>query len=419
MVDRQHTGSGQSDGRCAAILAAAAGLREEIRGYQAEIEAKRRLPTPLVQRLRESGVYRLLAPRERGGAEAQLSTALHAIELLAEGDGAVGWNLTQTMVGQQFACGLSPEGADEIFAGGPDVLFSGTARPAGGRALAVKGGYVVSGTWSFGSGSAESDWMLQGCDVFDGEAPRVDGNGQPAHIRVFVPTADCNIQDTWHVSGLRGTGSNDWSIERVFVPACRSMPATLGAGWPGLTMPVSDPQQPDPDGRPAATGLVSDGTRLIAGSFFAAVALGLARAAIEEFTALAVSKQPRASRTLLREQPEVQSWLGRAEALVSSARAWSDAVAEESWRTVAGGATLSPEERARIRLCATQCVESCIEAVHPLYRAAGTTSLREENRLGRCWRDLQAVGQNFNVAPEFYAIAGRVALGLDPGPKLL
>jgi indole-3-acetate monooxygenase len=335
-------------------------------------------------------------PRDRGGFQADLLTVLRVIELVAEGDGATGWNLTQTLVGQQFVWSLPPAGIDEIYAAGPNVIFSGTARPVGGRAIAVPGGYRVSGSWSFGSGSAESDWMLQGCEVYDGETQRLDHAGQPVRIRAFARTAECVIQDTWQVTGLRGTGSNDWSLDDVFVPQRRTQPASLHPTWPG-------------------SGPIDSGGIYAP---FGSVALGIARAAIGALTELATEKTPRAATVLLREQPEVQQWLGKAEALVSSAQAWRDVVTAETWQVVTAGASLSLQQRARIRLCQTLCVDNAIEAVDLLYRAAGTTSLRLDHVLGRCWRDVHAVGQNFNAAPEFYAIAGRALLGLDPGPKL-
>ena len=157
---------------------------------------------------------------------------------------------------------------------------------------------------------------------------------------------------------------------------------------------------------------------MFAGPHFGAVALGIARAALDAFTTLATEKTPRASTALLREQPEVQTWVGKAEALVASAQAWRDAVATDTWQTVVAGDRLPVGKRARIRLCATLCVDNAIEAVEMLYRAAGTTSLHQDHILSRCWRDVHAVGQNFNVAPEFYTIAGRAFLGLEPGAKL-
>ena len=391
-------GIAAESGESTALLTAVAALRAEIRTYQHEIEAHRRIPATLVEQLREVGLFRLLVPRDHGGLQVDLLTALRVLEAVAQGDGATAWNLTQTMVYQQLVWSLPSEGIAEIYAPGPDVIFSGTAGPVGGRAVAVSGGYLVSGSWKFGSGSAEAAWMVQGCEVYDGEMRRIDDQGQPVRVRTFVRTEDCTMQDTWYVSGLQGPGSNDWSIHNIFVPEHRTQSGGFRGTWPGLGS--------------------MDAYPLFAGPHLAAVALGIARAAIEAFTELATEKTPRASATLLREQPEVQTWLGKAVALVASAQAWRDAVARDVWQTVVLSQTLTLEQRARTRLCATLCVDSAIEAVDLLYRAAGTTSLRQDHLIGRCWRDVHAVGQNFNVAPEFYAIAGRAFLGLEPGPKL-
>src|SRR5215207_7048213 len=134
-----------AEGEAAELLAAAGALRPAIRASQEEIERERRLPPALVEQLTAAGLYRLLVPRPLGGAEADLATFFRALELVAEGDGAVGWNLSTSAALCTAALSLPDEGVGEIFAAGPDVRFSGTTGPRGGRAQPVEGGYVVTG----------------------------------------------------------------------------------------------------------------------------------------------------------------------------------------------------------------------------------------------------------------------------------
>src|SRR5215217_1654045 len=149
IVDESDTRVSPENG---ALLEAAATLRPVIRGYQEEIERERRIPPPLVARLRAAGLYRLFVPRELGGAQVDLLTFFRIVELAAEGDGSVGWNLATNAIAGSAALSLPDDGIRELFGGGPDVIFGGTIGTRGGRAVPVDGGLVVSGRWPFGSG---------------------------------------------------------------------------------------------------------------------------------------------------------------------------------------------------------------------------------------------------------------------------
>jgi alkylation response protein AidB-like acyl-CoA dehydrogenase len=389
--------SGSSESR--AVLAAAAALRPTIRGYQAEIERERRIPPALVAQLRAAGLYRLVVPRELGGAQVDLVTFFRAVELAAEGDGAVGWNLGTNAAAGSAALSIPDEGIEEIFAGGPDVIFAGTIGTLGGRAVPVDDGILLSGRWRFGSGCQEADWMVATCQVFDGDEPRRRPDGNPELWRAVVPAADCTVHDTWDVFGLQGTGSHEWSVADLFVPERRTQRfTTRWTRWPGTlyALPIHAFQGPH----------------------FSPVATGIARAGLDALTELAGSKRPRQATGLLREQPQVQEWLGRAEALLGAGQAYRTAIAREIWDTVAAGQPVSMEQLARSRLAATHAVDCALQAMDLTYRAGGTTAIERDQRLARCWRDVHVVGQTFQVMPEFYMLAGRVFLGLDPGPKL-
>jgi alkylation response protein AidB-like acyl-CoA dehydrogenase len=388
-----------------ALIDAAATLRPVIRSYQQEIEQERQLPTALVAQLRAAGLYRLLVPRSLGGSQLDLVTLFRVLALIGEGDGAVGWNLSNSAGFNLFVLSLPDEGVQEIYANGPDVIFAGALGARGGRAVAVPGGYRASGRWRFGSGCQQADWLCGSCDILDGDQPRRAPDGTPLYLRAFFPATAPTIHDTWKVTGLRGTGSHDWSVSDVFVSEHRVCPFPASepwtnrwSRWPGTLYAL-----------PSHTWN---------GPFFAAVATGIARTAIGALCELAGSKVPRTTPGLLREQVQVQEWVGRAEALVGAAQAYLFAVTQDAWDAVEirGSATL--EQQARCRVAGSHAVDCALQAVDLMYRAGGTTAIEQDQLLGRCWRDLQVLGQNFTVAPEYYMHTGRVFLGMEPSPKM-
>ncbi len=170
---------------CEALLETATALQPIVHGYQDEIERERRLPKPLVEQLRAAGLYRMVIPRQMGGSQVDVLTYLRAAELIAEADGSAGWNLANNAVGQFVALSLPDEGVEEIFAHGPDTIVAGTAVPGGGKAVAVDGGYVVTGHWRFGSGCQESDWMMANFEVSESDGPRRNPDGSTALYRVY------------------------------------------------------------------------------------------------------------------------------------------------------------------------------------------------------------------------------------------
>ncbi|HET6319568.1 MAG TPA: acyl-CoA dehydrogenase family protein, partial [Chloroflexota bacterium] len=186
-------------------------LQPTVRSYQEQTERELRIPPPLVERLAEAGLYRLVVPRQLGGLEVDVLTYLRAAELMAEADGSVGWNIGNNAIGQFIALGLPEEGVGEIFENGPDTIIAGTAVPGGGTAVRVDGGYLVSGHWSFGSGCREAQWMMANFEL------------EGTLYRSFVRPQEVKIIDTWDMTGMRGTGSHDWTVSEVFVPERRTV----------------------------------------------------------------------------------------------------------------------------------------------------------------------------------------------------
>jgi alkylation response protein AidB-like acyl-CoA dehydrogenase len=387
------------------LLEAAAELRWVARSLQDEIERERRLPPPLVEQLRAAGMYSMVIPRALGGQQVDLLTFLRVAELMAEGDGSVGWNLANNSVGQLIALSLPDAGVEEIFGGGADTIVAGTAVPGGGTAVPVDGGYLVSGRWPFGSGCRESQWMLANFEILDGDQPRQNPDGSPALYRGFFHSAEVTVIDSWDMTGMRGTGSHDWTVTDVFVPEHRTVHVdgrlltNQWHRWPGTLYAVP--------------------VHALVGPHHSVVATGIARAGIDTLTELAGAKVPRGRVGLLRENNQVQESVARAEAVLGAAQLFRAAAIRDVWETVANGQPTTLAQRARCRLGASFAVDSARQAMDLMYRAGGTTSSKRTHQLARCWRDLHVVGQAASIAPDWYPLVGRTLLGLDPGARLL
>jgi indole-3-acetate monooxygenase len=388
------------------VVRAARALQPMLREYKDEIEREQRFPKSLVKELHAAGLYRLVRPRSLGGLQADPLTYLRAVELLAEACGSVGWNLANNGIVTLVFLGLPDEGVQEIYGEGGDIVGAGTAVPGGGEAVPVPGGYRVSGRWSFGSGSQEAAWMLGSFQILDDGKPRLGPQGRPLYWRgVFRKEETETVPGSWNVTGLRGTGSFDWTVKDVFLPERRSVEHAgipldnQWSRWPGVTYSLP--------------------TQCWVGPHHSAVITGIAKAGIDALIELAGGKQPRGRPAgLLCDNPQVQDAVGRADAILNAGRAYRTAMITELWNAVAATGETSLEQRARCRLASTYAADCARQAMDLVYRMGGSTSFKRDTRLAECWRDLQVVGQTVTLAPEWYPIGGRVYLGLDPGSRL-
>ena len=385
------------------VVRAAAALKPHLRAHRDEIERDQRLPPALVERLRAAGFYRLVIPRALGGLQVDPLTYQRVVEIMAEGLGSVGWNLANNGVGQLVTLGLPEAGTREIHGDAPSVI-AGTAVQGGGQAVPVEGGYRVTGHWTFGSGCRESAWMLGSFQILDDGEPRKRPDGGTFWRGVFPRAEATIVEGSWEVAGLRGTGSFDWTVEDVFLPERRAM---IHAGapldnqwnrWPGLTYAL-----------PAQAWV---------GPHHSSVITGIARAGIDALIELANEKTPRGRTGMLRDNPQVQDAVGRADAILNAGRVYRAATIAELWNTLAAGRETTLEQRARCRLAAVYAADCAREAMDLVYRHGGSTSFKRESRLAECWRDLHVVGQTVTIAPEWYPMGGRAYLGMDPGSRL-
>jgi indole-3-acetate monooxygenase len=375
----------------AASVEAARALAPLIREQADLIESERCLPPSILEALTEAGVFQFYVAQVFGGAEADPVTFCRVVEELAQADGSTGWCAMLCGSSGLFS-GLLPEAAArEVFAD-PGAMVAGSLAPTG-IARAVAGGYRLSGRWTFGSSIRHSSWVFGNCRVLDGDAPRLKPNGTPEVRILFFPQSDVEILDTWHVGGLRGTGSHDFQVQDLFVPVHRACSF------------AEEPVQPGP--------LYTLPLVTAAAALMASVALGIARHALDALEELAAVKTPARSQTVLREDPVARAQIGAAEGLLRAGRAFMYETIEQAWATALNGGRLSWKQRGLVRLAGTQAVTQALQAVDLACRTAGASSIYVSSPLERCLRDIRTAAQHHTVAPGNYELAGQLFLNFD------
>lgn len=365
-------------------LEAVRALIPAIAARSDEIERARRLPPDLVAELRDAGCFRMLVPQSHGGAGADLAEHIDMVRELARADGSVGWTV---MIGSAapVILGMLPRATfDTVYADGPDVVLAGAFNPTG-VATPVDGGFRVTGRWSFASGCQHADWFIAHCFVDDGRLP-------PVRMMV-LPAAEVEIVDTWTVSGLCGTGSHDFTVDNVFVPAARSFSLFEDGGLTG------------PLGRIPELSFSS--------LEFANVAIGIAEGALAEVTTLATAKVPMLAEATLAANPLFRHQLGGTDAHLRAARALLDSSVALTWATAVAGEDFTPEIRARLRGTATWVTTAAAAVVDTAYTAGGGSALYSSSPLQRRLRDVHAITQHFAVKQDTFTLAGAVLADQD------
>src|SRR5215831_8284128 len=322
---RADTGPSKWPADVANLIKAARELEPKIEAARADIERDRQIPRALVDAIGDAGLYALWLPKAFDGPELNLVDYIRVIEELARADGSVAWCVTVAACYSRIAGYLQPDIALRIFGGGRTVV-AGTINPTG-KAFTVDGGYRVTGRWAYGSGILHSTWTLGNCIVHDREGPRRGSSGAPELRLVIFPTGAVEVIDTWHVSGLRGTGSHDYRVADLFVRDDHSI----------LCFDAM-PLQP---GTLYAVPMIT-----VLSVAIAAVPLGIARAAIDTAVELAQVKTPFRSSLLLRDRATFQAAVGRAEALWGSARSFLLAAVNDLWDEGSSGMAASMRQQA-------------------------------------------------------------------------
>ncbi len=375
------------------LLAAVERLRDVVAAGAEEGERRRTLPPATVRALCDSGLLALKVPESLGGAEADPVTQLEVLEALTHIDASAGWCLMVATTAVGLPAGFLPDAAVA------KIVASGRVPPAAvaiiptGVATPVDGGYRLSGRWPFASGVRHAEWLTAGCWVRrDAQDP-----GE-RHIAVF-PAAAAEIHDNWQVAGLESTGSNDFSVTDLFVPA--------DFVWNPATA------------RPRRGGPLH---RLGMPAFVAyehvAFALGLMRRALDTAVEQAGAKRRGVNAPApVSERAAFQHLLGEGEIRRRTVRAGAIDLFEAAWTTVCAGNPLTRRQQAELRSIAVHATETATEVVTGLFRSAGGSALYRTGTLQRCLRDINAAAQHIMVSDSAYERLGQILLGapdVDP-----
>ncbi len=388
---------GSEAGASVDAVAAARALLPTLRERADEIERARQMPPDLSAAFARAGFFRMCVPEVYGGLELPPAQTMRAIETLATADGSSAWCVFIGATSGSVLALLPPDSAREIFHH-PEVLLGGVFAPRG-RAVAEPGGFRVDGRWPWGSGTQNADWVMGGCQVIRDGAPELLHNGTPRSRMMIAPAAEVEFLDTWHASGLCGTGSTDFAMKGLFVPDARA----VGLGVDG---PLERPLYAFPQ-----FGLLAMG--------IAAVALGLARAAVDALVEIAGGKTPQGSARALAARPAAQSEVSLAEAGLRSARAFYYEAIESAWRAACADGRIGVEHRRDVRLATTHATRAAADAVDRMYHLGGGSSVYRSSPLQRLFRDVHVATQHMMVAPATLELTGRLLLGLETDTSML
>ncbi len=381
----------QREAKRQALLDAVESLRDVFLDGADEAEATGTLPQATVDAIYESGLFSFKTAQVLGGAEADAMIQLDVIEAAARIEPSAGWCL---MIGAGTLSGMAAflpdEAIDEIYAGGKAPKAAGVAFPSG-QAKPVEGGYRISGQWAFASGIRHSEWV--------GFAAMVD-DGSPDStrlVRVAVPTSQVQIHDNWHVVGLRGTGSCEFSVDDLFVPERFTWGGTEAKplrGGPNFLL-----------GRP---GMQTTG--------HCGVALGIGRRALDEVTELAQNKKRgyRGAELLVADRGSFQRFLGESDLRLRAAKALCVETLEEAWELVCQGITPPPTLQIRLRASGSYATAEASDIVSQAFRFGGGSAMYSSHILQKCLRDIHGAAQHNMVSDRAYENHGQFLLGF-PG----
>ena len=362
-----------------------------IRSSAPETDAQRELPRPLFEAMADAGLFRLALPRTLGGFEMDLPSYIQVIEELGRADASTAWVTNQVSIFATYAARMETAAARAIWIDTPRSVVANTPQ-ANAQAIVVPGGYRVTGRQGFSTGCRHASWLAAHATVTDQGRPRLD-DGQPEMRYCFVPRAEAQLLDTWQVRGMRGTGTHHFAVDDVFVPderTVKSVTAPLVERGPLYRLPRT----------------------LVFASGDAAVALGTARSCLAAFMELATTKTPRAMDALLRDQPMIQSEVGRAEARLRSGLAFLREAVGEIWDAVLATGAVTLEQRAVLRLATTDGIRTAVSIVDMVYNMAGTTAAYESSPIQRHFQDVHVMSQHLQARLAHYELVGRHWLGL-------
>ena len=371
------------------LLQAVASVRDVLAVGAEESEILRTLPPASVAALTDTGLFAMKAPAELGGAEADPVTQLEVIEATSYIDPSAGWCLAICNGGVCITGAFLPQPAVErLFTNGRTPRVAGSFTP-GGKAVAVDGGYRISGRWPWASGIRHAEW-LGAMTLVESD----DGNSRYPRMSV-IPVTQVQIHDNWHVSGLKGTGSCDFSVADLFVPEAFT-----------IDLRTWEPKRGGPLYQLGFPGLLINE--------LAGFALGVARRSLDAIIDLAQTKRRGyGKQTVLAGREVVQRVIGEGDLRLRAARALALEIFEKAWQTVCAGQKPSAELQVEMRGVTTLVTDVALDVATLAFRYGGGSAIHLNSILQRCLRDLQAGAAHLMVSDSAYEIHGQCLLGVD------
>ena len=362
------------------LLVRARGIAVVARERAQQTETDRRVGDDMIERMRQADLFRVMQPRAYGGFEYGFEVFAQIVAAIASGCGSTGWVYALLASHQWLIACFSQAAQDEVWQD-PTALAAGTYAPVA-RAVAVDGGYRLSGVGSFCSGCDNAQWQLLG-----GMIPQPNGTTTPGFF--LLRSGDCIIEDNWHTMGLAGTGSKNIVARDAFVPAHRTLAFSE----------LADATAP---------GMRANSNSLYRQSFLAVLpiaivspVLGMAEGALADFLAMASVRTTRGAvaggNCRMAELTTVQLRVAETSALIDAARLLMFRDLAEAFETAARGDAISMDVRLRNRRDQAFCVRLLVTAIDALFLAAGGQGLFLEQPLQRVWRDAHAAASHISL----------------------
>ncbi len=374
------------------IMRRVAAISPTLSAHAHECDVARKLTGESIAAMVDAGMFRIPQPRRVGGYELSLRTLADAVTSLSEACPSAGWVL-MVMGAHHWCLGSFPERAqDEIFGDGRDGLVAGTLSSQG-TSSPVDGGFRVEGRWQFCSGVDHAHWVILGC---------ADATTHRPSVHVVVPRADLEVDDTWHVMGLQGTGSKDVVAHNVFVPVHRAIDTRiLFRGASPLALNHS-------------TNLYRLSAEAMLSVSVSTAVLGSAKFALHQF--IERTKERRVVLTGARkaEHGPTQVRLAEAAAEIHSADLLIHDILGEFDRLMTTGETFDSDHRVRAKWQAAYAAELCRRAVARMFSGSGAHAVYTPSALQAAFRNVNVGAQHasidFDNSAEQYA---RARLGLS------
>jgi indole-3-acetate monooxygenase len=375
------------------------GLVERARALQPliaaeadEIERTRRLTPKVTAALIENELYRALLPRSVGGLEVPLESFMQMQEEIAKADASTAWCLGQCSVCAMTAAYLEPDAANEIFNTPPGILAWGAINH---DVKAVPGGYMANARWEFASGSRQASWLGAHVKIVEADGSiRKKKDGAPEIRTILFPIDSATMYDVWDTIGLRGTATDSYSVENLFIPE----------KFVAQRDDMSAVREKGPLYKLTTNAVFSMG--------FAATSCGVARATLDAAIDLARSKIPQGMGAM-RENNAVQGVIGRTEAQLRATRAYLYSTAAEVWRDLSQGMAITEAHRIALRIAATWTIHQSAAVVDTAYHLAGATAVFSRNKFERRFRDMHAIAQQIQGRDSHYEDVGKAILSAD------